>query len=43
MKDTFRSPEELGNVHLGRRNVLSSELENKLFEFCIIMAKDTMD
>ena len=24
-------------MHLGRRNVLSSELENKLLEYCIIM------
>jgi hypothetical protein len=26
-----------GNVNLGRRTVLRSELENKLVEFCIIM------
>ena len=37
MKDTSRSPEELVNVHLGRKTVLPSELENKLVEFCIIM------
>jgi hypothetical protein len=27
VKDTSRSPEELVNVHLGRRNVLPSESE----------------
>ena len=37
VKDTSRSPEELVNVHLGRRPVLPSELENKLVEYCIIM------
>jgi hypothetical protein len=37
VKDTSRSPEELVNVHLGRRNVLPSELENKLVEYCINM------
>jgi hypothetical protein len=37
VKDTSRSPEELVNVHLGRKTVLPSELENKLVEFCIIM------
>ena len=37
MKDTSRSPEELVNVHLGRKTVLPSELENKLVEYCIIM------
>jgi hypothetical protein len=28
---------ELVNVHLGRRTVLPSELENKLVDYCIIM------
>jgi len=37
VKGTSRSPKELGNVHLGRRTVLPSELENKLFEYCIVM------
>jgi hypothetical protein len=37
VKDTSRSPEKLVNVHLGRRNVLPSELEYKLLEYCIIM------
>jgi len=37
VKDTSRSPVELVNVHLGRRTVLPSELENKLVEYCIIM------
>jgi len=37
VKDTYRSPEELVNVHLGRKTVLSSELENKFVEYCIIM------
>jgi hypothetical protein len=37
VKDTSRSPEELVNVHLGRRTVLPSELENKLVEYCIPM------
>jgi hypothetical protein len=37
VKDTSRSPEELVNVHLGRRNVLRSEFEYKLLEYCIIM------
>jgi hypothetical protein len=36
VKDTSRSPEELVNLHLGRI-VLLSELENKLFEYCIIV------
>jgi len=31
------SPEELVNVHLGRKIVLLSELENKLVKYCIIM------
>ena len=30
VKDTSRSPEELVDVHLGRRTVQRSELENKL-------------
>jgi len=37
VKDTSRSPEELIIVHLGRRSVLPSGLENKLLEYCIIM------
>ena len=37
MKDTSCSPKELVNVHLGRKTVLPSELENKLIEYCIIM------
>jgi hypothetical protein len=37
VKDTSRSPNELVNVHLGRRNVLPSEPENTLLEYCIIM------
>jgi len=36
VNDISRSPEELVNVHLGRRTVLLSELENKLAECCII-------
>ena len=36
-EDVSRSPEELVNVHLGRRTVLPSEIENKLLEYCIIM------
>ena len=35
--DTSRCPENLVNVHLGRRTVLPSEIENKLLEYCIIM------
>jgi len=38
VKDTSRSPEELVYVHSGR-TVLSSELENKLVEYCIIMGQ----
>jgi hypothetical protein len=34
---TSPSPEELANVHLGRKTVLPSELENKVIEYCIIM------
>jgi hypothetical protein len=37
VKDKSRSPEELVNVHVGRRTVPPSELENKLSEYCIIM------
>jgi hypothetical protein len=37
VKDISRSPEELIIVHLGRRSVLPSGLENKLLEYCIIM------
>ena len=36
MKDTSRSSEEAVNVHLGRKNVLHSELESKLVEYCVI-------
>jgi len=35
--DTFRSPEELVNMHLGRITILPSEHENKLVEYCITM------
>ena len=37
MKDTSRSSEEVVNVHLGRKTVLPSDLENKLVEYCVIM------
>jgi len=37
VKVTSRSPEELVNVHLERRIVLPCELENKFWEYCIIM------
>ena len=37
MKDTSRSSEEAVNVHLGRKTVLASELENKRAEYCVIM------
>jgi len=37
VKDISFSSEELVNVHLGRRTVLPSKLENKLLEYCIIM------
>ena len=37
MKDTSRSSEEVINVHLGRKAVLPSELENKLVEYRVIM------
>ena len=37
VKDTSRSPEEVAYVHLGRKTVLPSELENKLLEYCVIM------
>jgi len=43
VKNTSRSPEELVNVHLGRRTVLLSKLENKLLEYGIIRTKDTVD
>jgi hypothetical protein len=33
LKDTSRSPEELVNVHLGRRTLLPNQLENKLLEY----------
>jgi len=39
VKGTARSPEELVNVHLGRRTVLRNELENKLVEYCIIVGQ----
>jgi len=35
--DTSRFSEEVVNVHLGRKTVLPSELENKLVEYCVIM------
>jgi len=35
VKDTSLSPEELVNVHVGRRTVLHSELKNELLEYCI--------
>jgi len=37
VKDTSPSPEELLNVHLGRRTVLPSEPENKFLEYFIIV------
>jgi len=37
VKDTSHSPEELVNVHVERRTVLPSELENELLEYCITM------
>ena len=37
MKDTSNSSEEVVNVHLGRKIVLPSELENKHLEYCVIM------
>jgi len=37
VKDTSRSSEEVVNVHLGRKTVLPSDLENKLVEYCVIM------
>jgi hypothetical protein len=39
VKDTAHSPEELVNMHSGRRTVLPSEPENKLVEYCIIMGQ----
>jgi hypothetical protein len=36
LNDPSRSPEELVNVHLGRRTLLPSAIENKLLEYCII-------
>jgi len=35
LKDTSLSPEELINVHIGRRTLLPTEHENKLVEYCI--------
>jgi hypothetical protein len=43
VKDTARSPEELVNVHLGRRTVLRSELENKLVEYSIIVRRQDIE
>jgi hypothetical protein len=37
VKDKSRSLEELVNVHLGRRTVPTSELENKHLEYCMNM------
>jgi radical SAM superfamily enzyme len=37
VKDTSLSPEEVVNVHVGRRTVLPSELENELLEYRITM------
>jgi hypothetical protein len=37
---TSASPQELVNMHLGRKTVLPSELENKLVDYCIIMDQD---
>ena len=37
MKDTSRSLEEVVNVHLGTKTILSIQLENKLVEYCVIM------
>ena len=37
MKDSSRSSEEAVNVHLRRKTVLPSEIENKLAENCVIM------
>jgi len=36
---TSPSPEEIVNVHLGRKTVLPSALENKPLEYCIIMGQ----
>jgi len=36
-------PEELVNVHFGRKTVLPTELEYKLVGYCIIMDKITMN
>jgi len=40
VKDTSRSPEELGNVHIGRRTVLPREYEKKTCG--VPWTKDTM-
>ena len=37
VKGTFRSSEETVNVHLGRKTVLPSQLENKHVQNCVIM------
>jgi len=41
VKDTFRSSEDVVNVHLGRKTVLPSELVNKLVEYCVIMQQSS--
>jgi len=38
VKDTSRSS-ELVNVHLRRKTILLSELENKLVEYCVIIGQ----
>jgi len=42
VKDTFRSPEELAYVCLGR-TVLSSEFVNKIWSTAYLWTKNTMD
>jgi len=37
VKDTFRSSDELANVHLGRTLVLPNGLENELVQYCLSM------
>jgi len=36
-KDTFRSSEELTNVHLGRTLALPKGLESELVQYCLTM------
>ena len=36
VEDISRSSEEVVNMHLGRKTILPSELENKLVEYCVI-------